>query len=286
MDNIMPFIRASASGLAEERPCVIALHCSGGSGRQWRHLVQALGPGFNVIAPDLIGSGGGSQWSGAHRFRLTHEAQRIVSLIDRLGVPVHLVGHSYGGGAALRVALERPHRVTSLSLYEPTPFRVLGSMGPDGRRALSEILAVANGITAAVLAGDHRVGARRFVDYWNGVGTYSALKPEAQTDIARFMPQGVLHFRALFDERTSLVAYRRLGLPLRILCGEASPQPARLVAYGLARAMNPGALRMVQGAGHMGPLTHAMQVASEIAGHIEAVELAMHGVRQPRNQAA
>src|SRR6266536_1481912 len=41
--------------------------------------------------------------------------------------PVHLIGHSYGGGVALRVAVERSNRIASLTLYEPTAFQ--GSPG-------------------------------------------------------------------------------------------------------------------------------------------------------------
>ena len=36
---------------------VIALHCSLGSGRQWSKLAEQLGPGHDVIAPDIAGYG-------------------------------------------------------------------------------------------------------------------------------------------------------------------------------------------------------------------------------------
>src|SRR6266516_1098475 len=49
--------------------------------------------------------------------------------------PVHLIGHSYGGGVALRVAVERSNRIASLTLYEPTAFQ--GS--PGAYLARSEI---------------------------------------------------------------------------------------------------------------------------------------------------
>jgi hypothetical protein len=71
---------------------------------------------------------------------------------------------------------------------------------------------------------------------------------------------------------------------LRILCGSNSPPPARYLARGLARAMNPGALRVLEGAGHMGPFSHALQVAQEIAAHIAAAEPSI--AVQRRDQAA
>jgi pimeloyl-ACP methyl ester carboxylesterase len=252
------------------RPVVVALHCSGGSGRQWRHLARALGPRFNMVAPDLIGCGARAHWSGEHPFTLADEAAGIVALMDGAAAPVHLVGHSYGGGVALRAAVERPHRVASLSLYEPTAFHVLRSMGPDP--ALREIQAIADEVGRAVAAGAYRSAAVRFVDYWNGKGAFAALDREGQASLVRYIPKAVLDFRALIGERTPLVAYRRLRMPLRILCGEHSPNPAILVARRLASVMNPGAIRVVGGAGHMGPFSHADMVARELADHIAASE--------------
>ena len=275
--------RARRSG---ERSHVIALHCSGGSGRQWRHLAQILGPAFNVTAPDLIGCGEGPSWHGAGAFRLTDEARRIISIIDRSRDRVHLVGHSYGGGVALRVAMERPHRVASLTLYEPTSFHVLRAMGPGGRHALHEIRTIASGISDLVLDQRYHDAAHIFVDYWNGVGTFVTLSGESQADVARFMPQAGLHFRALCEENISLTAFRRLRLPIRIFCGSVSPQPAQLAAYGLARAMNPGALRIIEGVGHMGPVTAAGQIAMEMADHIRSVAAVARGINQPWDQAA
>jgi len=38
-------------------PTVVALHCSGAGGYEWRRLTQAVGQRFKVVAPDLIGCG-------------------------------------------------------------------------------------------------------------------------------------------------------------------------------------------------------------------------------------
>ena len=46
-----------SASIHQESTPVIALHCSLGSGRQWTRLAEALGRGFEVIAPDLSGYG-------------------------------------------------------------------------------------------------------------------------------------------------------------------------------------------------------------------------------------
>ena len=126
---------------------------------------------------------------------------------------MHLVGHSQGGAVALRVACMRPTRIASLSLYEPTAFHVLKHMGEDGAAALAEIRELAADIDRGVVSGAYRVAAQRFVDYWNGAGSFAALKPQVQADMIRYAPKSGLDFRASIDERTPLAALRRLRIP-------------------------------------------------------------------------
>jgi pimeloyl-ACP methyl ester carboxylesterase len=109
-------IISHAAGRSVSGSMVIALHCSGSTGQQWQKLRQALGPTFRVISPDLIGCGDTPHWSGERPFKLTDEARPIVEIIDDWNGSVHLVGHSYGGGVALRVAVERPARIASSSI--------------------------------------------------------------------------------------------------------------------------------------------------------------------------
>jgi Alpha/beta hydrolase family len=104
-------------------------------------METVMGGRFNVLAPDLLESAAALRWTGDAPFRLTDEARTIVDTIDATDGPIHLVGHSYGGRIASRIAIERPHRVASLSPYKPTVFHVLNAMGEDGRRLLGEIRA-------------------------------------------------------------------------------------------------------------------------------------------------
>lgn len=48
----------------------------------------------------------------------------VADLTTRLDAPVHLVGHSYGGITAMRLATARPDLVTSLTLVEPAALAV------------------------------------------------------------------------------------------------------------------------------------------------------------------
>jgi pimeloyl-ACP methyl ester carboxylesterase len=262
------------------RELVIALHCSGGSPSQWRQFREALGD-HELITPEHYGTNSLEAWPGDHAFSLADEAARVIEIIDRTSTPVHLVGHSYGGGVALRVAVERPNRIASMALYEPTAFHVLKQLGEDGAAGLREIVAVARHIGAGVLTGDYRASAEVFVDYWGGSGAWAALRPTLQQYLMRWVWKGPLDFHALIDEQTPLEAYRKFSFPVLVVRGEHAKAPVRLIAQALS-LIPTVRLSIVPGAGHMGPLTHAAEVNVRFIRHIEATA----GRRQDRALAA
>jgi pimeloyl-ACP methyl ester carboxylesterase len=252
----------------ERRTRVIALHCSGAGAGQWRSLGETLGGSFELLAPEHYGSKSAGPWNGRHAFTLADEAARAVGLIDSSEEQVHLVGHSYGGGVALHVALARPERIASLALYEPSAFHLLRQIGRSGAAAFAEITNVAQRLGEAVVVGDYRTGIAGFVDYWNGPGAWNALPPERQDALIRWAPKGTLDFHALFHEASPLYAYRALKLPVLVLRGEHAPAPTRVIAERLSEQLPDCRLTVVRGAGHMGPLTHAPEVSALIAAHV------------------
>jgi pimeloyl-ACP methyl ester carboxylesterase len=260
---------------------VIALHCSGAGPSQWRPLAEALGGGFALAAPEHYGNEGTGPWTGEHAFTLADEASRTIGLVDGSEGKVHLVGHSYGGGVALKAALARPDRIASLALYEPSAFHLLRDMGPEGAEALAEIMGVARRVGEGVIAGEYCRAVAGFVDYWNGPGAWQALRPAVQAALTRWVPKAPLDFRALIEEPTGTRACLALRMPVLILRGERAPPPTRVIAERLSRLLADGRLQVVRGAGHMGPLTHAADVAARMAEHICMAETAGQRRWQP-----
>jgi pimeloyl-ACP methyl ester carboxylesterase len=252
------------------RAQVVALHCSGGGASQWRQLAETLSPNYEVLAPEHYGCDSSGPWSGEHAFTLADEAARAIALIDENEEKVHLVGHSYGGGVALHVALARPDRIASMALYEPTAFHLLRQMGEAGAEAYAEIAAVARRTCESVVTGNYRGGVAAFVDYWNGPGAWNAMRPAAQKALISWAPKGPLDFRALLDDPTHLSAYQALQFPVLLLRGENAPMPTRIIVQALSELLPDNRLTVIDGAGHMGPLTHASEVSPLIGQHIVA----------------
>jgi pimeloyl-ACP methyl ester carboxylesterase len=259
-------VRSAGSG------SVFALHCSGAGAAQWRELGGVLGVGYELTAPEHFGGPITGPWSGEHAFTLADEAKATIDLIDGGRRRVHLIGHSYGGGVALHVALRRPDAIASLTLYEPSAFHVLREIGATGAHALAEIESIAREVGAGVTTGDYRGAAARFVDYWSGKGSWEALPPRQQLRLLRWAPKAPLDFAALIQEPSWPDGYVGLRMPALIIRGEYARGPSRLIAETLAASIPEAQLVVVAGAGHMGPFTHGREIDALIASHVTAVD--------------
>lgn len=247
---------------------VVLLHCSAGSGAQWDCLRAALAPRFRSETPDLIGYGASAPWRGPGPLTLSAEAARIATLIESLGERVHLIGHSYGGAVALRLALDRPERLRSLTLVEPVAFHLLRGGEPGDRALFGEVLRLADAVACAVAAEVPEAGMCRFVDFWHGEGAWERLAPHTQAALAGCAGKIALDFWATTTETARRDDYRRLAVPTLILRGSRSPAVTRRIAGILAATLPNATVSTIEGAGHMLPLTHGDAVNAAIAAHL------------------
>jgi len=110
------------TGAAPGAP-VVLVHGMGGDGHTWDRFAHRLVRlGRRVIVPDLRGHGRSAHTDS---YRFDEFGADILQLCDRLGLTsVDLVGHSLGGYAVSRVAIERPGLVRRLVIEEqPLPLR-------------------------------------------------------------------------------------------------------------------------------------------------------------------
>jgi pimeloyl-ACP methyl ester carboxylesterase len=222
------------------------------------------------LTPDLIGYGAAAPWSGRGGFSLAQEAAAVRSLLGRLDEPVHLVGHSYGGAVALHIARTRPECVRSLTLVEPSAFHLLRNGDATDLAALREIFAVAADAGAALAIGDYGGGFGRFVDYWSGPGSWAEMAPEKRAAFAPQLAKVVLDFHALFSEPAEIEDVCDIARPTLLVQGGRTRLPSRCVCARLRTALPEASFRVVQGAGHMLPVTHRDQVNALIAEHVQA----------------
>jgi pimeloyl-ACP methyl ester carboxylesterase len=248
-------------------PSVVCLHASGGSGAQWRVLADALRPAFRVLTPDLHGHGDAPAWSGARRDVVAADAARIAAIAASAGGDVYLVGHSYGGAIALRVARDHPSLVAGVAVYEPVVLRALFDYNPHHRSA-AEVAEIARAIRRDLNGGDRMRAAHRFLRYWSGEGAWAGLADERRLRLAGRMPVIDAHFASLIGDAVALGDYRDVVAPVLCMTGRQTRASARRIVE-LLRFVLPHAEAVTFDAmGHLGPITHAETIARCIAGFI------------------
>ena len=260
---------------------VLLLHATASAGAQWQALAETLRSDWRVVAPDLYGYGESDPWPGHGPFALAEEAALAEAVLADAGLanaglanagrrPFHLIGHSYGGAVALRLAMQQPERLLSLVLIEPVAFHLLREEAPSpaNRDLFGEVMEVAALVSGAAASGDYRHAMARFVDYWNGQGAWLRAKPELQGALARHTPKVALDFWAATTESTPRAAYERIAVPTLILSGARSPRPTRRIAELLAESLPASRLQTIDGAGHMLPLTHRDAVNAAVLAHL------------------
>lgn len=245
---------------------VVLIPCSASSARQWKPLAEQLA-GLHPVPLDLWGHGNQERWHGAGPLSLAEEAAAIHAACPD-GVPFHLVGHSYGGGVALRFAMDHPERLHSLTLIEPSSFHILkGAAGGDAH-LLDEIRAVADAVSHGVICGDYASGMRTFIDYWGGAGSWASLPDDRKAQFAQLAVYVAHHFWSLIEENTPLAAYAAIDVPTLIVCGTRSPAPSRAITRLLAETLPRARHRTIRDAGHMSPITHAAEVNALVVEHV------------------
>jgi 2-hydroxy-6-oxo-octa-2,4-dienoate hydrolase len=140
---------------AGDGPPVVLVHGSGPgvtAYANWRLTVPALAERMRVIAPDMIGFGFTERPATPMVCDTDRWVDHLVSLLDALDIPAaSVVGNSFGGAIALRLAARLPERVDRLVLMGSVgvPFEITPGLdavwgyqpSPESMRALLDIFA-------------------------------------------------------------------------------------------------------------------------------------------------
>jgi len=272
-------ILAQASSRNNAGATVVALHCSLGSGRQWAKLGAELGPGTKLIAPDLIGYGN-SPCLLDLPMTLAQEVsalrEHLRATIDQSMGPIHLVGHSYGGAIAFKIATDPAyeHRIRSLTLIEPVLPTLLLESAPD-RRLHDQFAELAREVQQDIWNGSVLEAIDRFCEFWNGSGPREVLSPAARLRMIEHAERLAFDFAAAFAEAEVTMAAASLRVPTLLFSGGQSPNLTQRIVRRLAAIMDGVEVRHLPDAGHMLAMTHAQLINPDIADHIaRADELA------------
>jgi lipase len=245
---------------------LLVLHGGGSSGAQWQRLAAVFQDRRRTIAPDLIGFGRTSAWPQAGE--LTHDLQAdLVAMLaeDEGSGAVDIVGHSYGGATAVRLALRRPELARSLVLVEPLLATLLRDAGD---LLFGEYRDIAEGFVRHARDGRDAEAWALFLDYRNGPGTWAGMAEKARARFLGQTAQTVEGFLSNLSNPTTLDDCRRIPVPTTVVRGEATTAPDRRVTELLREAVPACRCATIPGAGHMSPLTHPEELARIVLDHL------------------
>jgi pimeloyl-ACP methyl ester carboxylesterase len=261
---------------------LVLLHGQPGLGSEWDQVVGALPDRFRAVAPDRPGHGSSIQPGGG----LDVNAAAVLAEMDAHGIErAVLVGHSYGGGVALRVAESAPSRVEAIVL--------LASVGPGCLNGWDWLL-------AAPLAGPvcSRMGWQLTPWFARVIMRLFARRQGRQAAMRRHVNLYVWGFtawrhgplwrtflteqRALMREAAWLAGTARSArVPALIVSDRHDPMVPFRTAQALASLIPDARLHAMEGAGHHLPLRAPEAVAAQITEFINDLD-----ARSPEHQTA
>jgi 3-oxoadipate enol-lactonase len=222
---------------------VVLLHGLGSSSADWPEQQAVLQARHRTVAVDLPGHGGSPLPSGP----LTIEgmAREVAALLADGGEePVHVVGLSLGACVALRLALQAPARVRTLTLVNP--FARVAPAGPGdlGRLALRMLL-----LATAPMETVAAHVARRLFPWPEQRALYdSAVASLAATPRRAYL--AAMRALARFDARGQVAAIRQRTL---IVAGDRDTTVPLAAKAALAAAIPRARLLVVPASGHATP---------------------------------
>jgi len=113
-----PMLNMIRHGTPTDKPALLIAHGLYGSARNWGVIAKRLSNEREVIAVDMRNHGN-SDWQDTHTY--PDLAGDLAEVVEHIGAPMDILGHSMGGKASMLLALTRPDLVNTLVVADIAP---------------------------------------------------------------------------------------------------------------------------------------------------------------------
>ncbi len=250
-------------------PAVVLVPGSCSTGAAWRPVITAWQGGFRCVTTSLLGYGRTAERRTELDADIAHEAEILEAVIRRAGSPVHLVGHSFGGLAALAVARRRQVPLLSLTILEAPAAEILRHVGEQEhyrafRRMTDAYFSAFRGGNSAAIA--------TMIDFYGGAGTFAGWPQRVRDYAIETTPVNILDWASAYGFPLTRTTLSAVKVPTLVLWGRASHPAARRANELLGQCLAKASVATIAGAAHFMISTHAEAVAGIVAQHVAAAE--------------
>ena len=250
-------------------PTIVFVPGSCSTGAAWRPVIAALSGRFRCVTTSLPGYGGTAERRTPIDPPMVREAQIVEEVVRHAAgsanVPVHLVGHSFGGLVGLAVALRRQARIASLVIAEapaPDVLRAYGEM--EHYRAFRDMT---DRYFAAFQRGEPEAIAV-MVDFYGGRGTFASWPPRVRDYVAATTPVNILDWTSAYGFLVPPAELLAREMPVHVMCGGDSHSAVRRANELLSIHLRDASFGVLKGAAHFMIATHAAELADIVARHV------------------
>ena len=237
---------------------VMLIHGTAGWSGFWRNVSAHLAArGWRVIAVDLPPFGYSGHDAQA-RYDRASQAARLAAVIGVVGRPTIVVGHSFGSGAAVELALRHPAQVSRLVLVDAA----LGGIDPPesgsglAQRALAQSW-IAQPLTSATMTNPMLTGRllrsmlarREAADAWIATIQQPMRREGTTAAYAAWLPELFVASDSSLSRRSANL--RRIAMPVHLIWGEADTVTPIAQGETLARLMRAESFARLPGVGHI-----------------------------------
>lgn len=243
-----------------EGPPLVLVHGTTADHSRWTPVLPALEEHFTVYAVDRRGRGGSGD---SEEYALEREFEDIAAVVDSIGEPANLLGHSGGALFALEAAL-LTRNVRKLVLYEP-PIEVTGEkIIPPGVVDRLEALLGADDRDAVVATVAREVAGvpPEGVEHMRSLPVWEARVAAAHT-IPRELRAGATY---RFDPER----FGDLEVPTLVLLGGDSPAAFQEAGKAVAEALPNSRIVVMPGQGHVAMDTGTELFTTEVLRFLKA----------------
>ncbi len=255
-------------------PALLFLPGSFSTKEAWSAVHAALKGQYRLISVSLPGYGKTPEIRPDTVSDMNTMQKFVAGIVEQIGEPVHLIGHSYGGLNTFASTLKGAVTPLSLVTFEANPIFSL----PDvGRFEWHDcVVSLVQRFEKAYASGDADAAAL-IIDFWGTPGFFASM-PEVVRNYCRATTYtNVLDWRTAVGFTPSINDYASIDIPASLVRGELANQAIVEITEELSRVMPRANMHVVEGAGHFLISTHSKQCAEIIDHHVSSY---YHGKEQ------